>query len=38
MSGFSVRTLEQSRQFYRIYPIANTLRSQLNWNQYKSNE
>ncbi|MBP5221202.1 MAG: DUF1016 domain-containing protein, partial [Bacteroidaceae bacterium] len=24
-SGFSVRQLEQSRQFYRTYPIANTL-------------
>lgn len=23
------------RQFYRIYPIANTLCSQLNWSQYK---
>ena len=30
-SGFSVRILEISRQFYRTYPIANTLRSQLNW-------
>ena len=29
-SGFGVRQLEQSRQFYRVYPIANTLRSQLN--------
>lgn len=27
-SGFGVRQLEQSRQFYRVYPIANTLRSQ----------
>jgi len=34
-SGFSVRQLEQSRQFYRTYPIANTLRSQLNWSQYR---
>ncbi len=34
-SGFSVRTLEQSRQFYRAYPIANALRSQLNWTQYR---
>lgn len=34
-SGFGVRQLEQSRQFYRIYPIANTLRSQLNWSQYR---
>ncbi len=32
-SGFGVRQLEQSRQFYRTYPIANTLRSQLNWSQ-----
>ncbi len=32
-SGFSVRQLEQSRQFYRTYPIANTVRSQLNWSQ-----
>ena len=35
-SGFSVRQLEQSRQFYRVYPIANTLRSQLNWSQYRA--
>ncbi len=34
-SGFSVRTLEQSRQFYRVFPIANALRSQLNWTQYR---
>ena len=34
-SGFSVRQLERSRQFYRTYPIASALRSQLNWNQYK---
>jgi hypothetical protein len=34
-SGFGVRQLEQSRQFYRMYPIANTLRSQLNWSQYQ---
>ena len=34
-SGFSVRQLEMCRQFYRIYPIANTLCSQLNWSQYK---
>ena len=34
-SGFSVRQLELCRQFYRIYPIANTLYSQLNWSQYK---
>ncbi len=34
-SGFSARQLEMCRQFYRIYPIANTLCSQLNWSQYK---
>jgi len=34
-SGFSVRTLEQCRKFYRIYPIANAVRSQLNWLQYR---
>lgn len=30
-SGFGIRQLERARQFYRVYPIANTLRSQLNW-------
>lgn len=34
-SGFSVRQLEMCRQFYRIYPNANTVCSQLNWSQYK---
>jgi len=34
-TGFSVRQLEFCRQFYRIFPIANTLRSQLNWSQYR---
>ena len=34
-SGFSVRQLERSRQFYRTFPIASALRSQLNWSQYK---
>lgn len=34
-TGFGVRQLEQSRKFYRIYPIANALRSQLNWTQYR---
>lgn len=34
-SGFSVRQLELMRQFYKIFPIANTLYSQLNWSQYK---
>lgn len=34
-SGFSARQLERCRQFYRLYPIASTLRTQLNWSQYK---
>lgn len=32
-SGFSVRQLEMCRQFYRLYPIANALRSQLDKNR-----
>ncbi|MCD8184111.1 MAG: PDDEXK nuclease domain-containing protein [Bacteroides sp.] len=34
-SGFGPRQLERSRQFYRLYPIASTLWTQLNWSQYK---
>lgn len=34
-SGFAIRQLERARQFYRIFPIASTLRTQLNWSQYK---
>lgn len=34
-SGFSVRQLERYRQFYRLYPIASTLRTQLSWSHYK---
>ena len=34
-SGFSERQLKFCRQFYRIYPIGNALRSQLNWMQYR---
>jgi len=34
-SGFTVRQLERSRQFYRFFPIASALRTQLNWMQYK---
>ena len=34
-SGFSYRQLAFCRQFYRLYPIANALRSQLNWTQYR---
>ena len=34
-SGLGVRQLERARQFYRVYPIASALRTQLNWLQYK---
>ncbi|WP_214071895.1 PDDEXK nuclease domain-containing protein [Mucilaginibacter sp. dw_454] len=34
-SGFSKRQVELIRQFYRLFPIANTLYSQLSWSQYK---
>ena len=34
-TGFSVRQLERSRQFYNMYPIATALRTQFNWTQYK---
>ena len=34
-SGYSVRQLELMRQFYKTFPIANTLYSQLSWSHYK---
>ena len=34
-SGFTKRQVELFCQFYRTFPIANTLYSQLNWSQYK---
>ena len=34
-SGFSERQLKFCRQFYKLYPIGNALRSQLNWSQYR---
>ena len=34
-SGFSYRQLAYCRKFYRLYPIASSLRSQLNWFQYR---
>ena len=34
-SGFGLRQLERARQFYRLYPIASAVRSQLNWSQYR---
>jgi len=35
-SGFSKRQLEMNRQFYKQFPIANALRSQLNWTHYRT--
>jgi predicted nuclease of restriction endonuclease-like (RecB) superfamily len=34
-SGFSSRQLERYRQFYRTFPIASTLWTQLSWSQYR---
>jgi len=34
-SGFSYRQLAYCRKFYRLYPIVNAVRSQLNWFQYR---
>ena len=34
-SNFSKRQIELFRQFYCVFPIANTLYSQLSWSQYK---
>lgn len=34
-SGFSKRQIELFRQFYRVFPIANAVHSQLSWTQYK---
>ncbi len=34
-SGFSYRQLHWCRQFYRLYPIVNALRTQFNWTQYR---
>jgi len=35
-SGFSVRQLQRNRQFYRAFPIASALRTQLSWTHYKT--
>ena len=35
-SGFGKRQIELFRQFYRMFPIANALRSQLSWTQYRT--
>lgn len=34
-SGFGIRQLERCRKFYRQFPIASAVRTQLNWTQYK---
>ena len=34
-SGFSYRNLVWYRQFYRTFPIVNSLRSQLSWTHYR---
>lgn len=34
-SGFTVRQLEMNRQFYRLFPNTNALRSQLSWTHYR---
>lgn len=34
-SGFSHRQLHRYRQFYRMFPIVSTLRTQLSWSHYK---
>ena len=34
-SGFSYRQLAYCRKFYRVYPIVNAVRAQLNWYQYR---
>jgi hypothetical protein len=33
-SGFSTRQLETFRQFFRVFPNTNALRSQFNWTHY----
>jgi hypothetical protein len=35
-SGFSARQLRYARQFYRVYPTWNAVRSKLNWYQYRT--
>jgi len=35
-TGFSVRQLEMNRQFYRLFPIANAVRSQFSWTHYRT--
>jgi len=34
-AGYSKRQVELFRQFYRVFPIANALHSQLTWTHYR---
>ena len=34
--GFSVRTLQQMKKFYTVFPIANAVSSQLTWTHYRT--
>lgn len=35
-TGFTVRQLEMNRQFYRLFPNTNALRSQFSWTHYRT--
>lgn len=35
-SGFSIRSLQQMKKFYLVFPNTNALRSQLTWTHYQS--
>lgn len=35
-TGFSIRQLEMNRQFYKMFPITNALRSQFSWTHYRT--
>jgi predicted nuclease of restriction endonuclease-like (RecB) superfamily len=35
-TGFSIRQLEMNRQFYRLFPNTNALRSQFSWTHYRT--
>jgi DUF1016 N-terminal domain len=35
-SGFSIRQLERYCQFFRLFPIASSLRTQFSWTHYKT--
>ena len=35
-SGFSIRSLQQMKKFYLVFPNTNELRSQLTWTHYRS--